>query len=81
MSTKNDITGDKIETRSPSQKYLDNYDQIFGGGCEDKPIESVSRSVARRLAIQDEERPVSRPEKPQERRMPADGPVWCSWTR
>ena len=30
MVTKNDVTGDSIQTRTTSQKYLDNYDSIFG---------------------------------------------------
>ena len=29
MSTKNDITGDKIQSGVPSQEYLNNYDAIF----------------------------------------------------
>lgn len=30
MATKNDITGDLIQTRTISQNYRDNYDRIFG---------------------------------------------------
>ena len=29
MTTKNDITGDLIQTRSISQSYRDNFDRIF----------------------------------------------------
>lgn len=29
MATKNDITGDSIQTRGVSDKYRDNYDLIF----------------------------------------------------
>lgn len=27
---KNDITGDKLQSKSPNQKYRDNWDIIFG---------------------------------------------------
>ena len=30
MATKNDITGDLIQTRTVTQTYRDNYDLIFG---------------------------------------------------
>lgn len=30
MTTKNDITGDSIRSRSSSQLYRDNWDRIFG---------------------------------------------------
>ena len=30
MATKNDITGDSIQSRKTSKEYLDNYDKIFG---------------------------------------------------
>ena len=30
MATKNDITGDPIQTRTVTQTYRDNYDLIFG---------------------------------------------------
>ncbi len=30
MVTKNDVTGDSIQTKVTSKKYLDNYDAIFG---------------------------------------------------
>jgi hypothetical protein len=30
MTTRNDITGDKIQSKVPSQQYKDNYDRIFG---------------------------------------------------
>ena len=29
MVAKNDHTGEKIQTKAPSQAYLDNYDAIF----------------------------------------------------
>jgi hypothetical protein len=29
MSTKNDVTGDSIRSKAPSDKYRDNYDRIF----------------------------------------------------
>ena len=30
MPSKNDITGDTIQSKSPSKAYEDNYDRIFG---------------------------------------------------
>lgn len=30
MPTKNDVTGDSIQSKAPSKKYMDNYDAIFG---------------------------------------------------
>ena len=30
MATRNDITGDAIQTKNTSQSYRDNYDLIFG---------------------------------------------------
>jgi flagellar hook assembly protein FlgD len=30
MATKNDVTGDSIQTKVSSKAYLDNYDAIFG---------------------------------------------------
>ena len=29
MSNRNDVTGDKLQTKIPSQEYKDNYDDIF----------------------------------------------------
>jgi hypothetical protein len=37
MTSKNDITGDLIKSKSPSKKYYDNYDKIFR---KDKPNEN-----------------------------------------
>ena len=30
MATTNDVTGDKIKTKSNSEKYKDGWDRIFG---------------------------------------------------
>lgn len=30
MASKNDITGDSIKTKIPSEQYRNNYDLIFG---------------------------------------------------
>lgn len=35
-STRNDITGDAIRTRTITDKYRDNYDAIFGKKSEKK---------------------------------------------
>lgn len=29
MTSRNEHTGDKLQTKTPSKDYLDNYDQIF----------------------------------------------------
>jgi hypothetical protein len=36
MPTKNDVTGDSIQTKVSSKAYLDNYDAIFGNGRKQK---------------------------------------------
>ena len=36
MVTKNDVTGDSIQTKVSSKAYLDNYDAIFGNGKKQK---------------------------------------------
>lgn len=43
MATKNDITGDSIQTRATSDAYRDNYDRIFGK--KDKPEPSPAAEV------------------------------------
>lgn len=37
MVTKNEITGDKIQTKPSTQKYRDGFDAIFGKAGYDKP--------------------------------------------
>lgn len=37
MATKNDVTGDSIQTKAPSKAYSDNWEKIFGK--KDKPKE------------------------------------------
>lgn len=36
MTNTNNITGDKLISKVPTQEYLDNYDRIFGKKKEDK---------------------------------------------
>lgn len=36
MTTKNDITGDKIKSRPSSNKYRDGWDRIFGNKRDKK---------------------------------------------
>ena len=36
MVTKNEITGDSIQSKGPSKAYLDNYDKIFGKKNKDE---------------------------------------------
>jgi hypothetical protein len=30
MTTRNDITGDELRSKTPTEQYRDNYDKIFG---------------------------------------------------
>ena len=44
MATRNDITGDAIQTKKTSQTYRDNYDLIFGKknrGSTHNPIRNI----------------------------------------
>lgn len=46
MATKNDITGDLIQTRTVTQTYRDNYDLIFGnknGRKDEKKTDETER--------------------------------------
>jgi len=49
MATKNDITGDSIQSKGPSKEYSDNWDKIFGkkkkkkDAKENKKIINTSR--------------------------------------
>ena len=49
MTTKNDITGDLIQTRSISQSYRDNFDRIFrnknDANDEKKDVEDQAEPV------------------------------------
>ena len=36
MVTKNDVTGDSIQSKVSSKQYLDNYDTIFGNHRKQK---------------------------------------------
>lgn len=38
MTTKNDITGDKIKTGVNSDKYRDNFDKLFGDKKDKKKV-------------------------------------------
>lgn len=46
MTAKNDITGDSIQSRVASQKYIDNYDRIFRRNevKDEIPNDSINRS-------------------------------------
>ena len=44
MVAKNDITGDSIQTRGTSQKYLDNYDLIFRKKSKNSDIDNVKET-------------------------------------
>jgi len=43
MTTKNEITGDKIQSKPSSKAYLDNFDRIF------KPQKIVTKQDAQQL--------------------------------
>ena len=45
MATKNDITGDALISRLPSQAYKDNYDLIFRKGNPKKDKEDENQEV------------------------------------
>ena len=36
MTTKNDVTGDKIQSRVSSDEYRDNWEKIFGKSSSDE---------------------------------------------
>lgn len=40
-TSRNDITGDSLRSRSPSEEYRNNYDAIFGKKKKDIPQEGV----------------------------------------
>lgn len=44
MAAKNDITGDSIQTRGTSQKYLDNYDLIFRKKSKNSDTDNVKEN-------------------------------------
>jgi len=45
MTTTNNITGDKIQTRPNSDKYRENWDRIFGSKkCDVATVEKGVRS-------------------------------------
>jgi len=45
MAAKNNITGDAIKTKAPSQKYRDNYEAIFSKDKEAKQIPTETMKV------------------------------------
>lgn len=38
MTTKNDVTGDRIITKSSSDAYRDNWNRIFGNKYKDRKV-------------------------------------------
>ena len=46
MPSKNDITGDTIQSKSPSKAYEDNYDRIFGNKNELKIARETSKTFS-----------------------------------
>lgn len=45
MTTTNDVTGDAIRTKAPSQKYRDNYEAIFSKDKQAKEIPTETMKV------------------------------------
>ncbi len=58
MTASNDITGDLIQTKSPSQQYRDNYDSIFRNSQavegNSKAVEGNSKAVEGKDPVQPE---------------------------
>lgn len=46
MVARNDITGDAIQTRQPSENYANNYDRIFGKKVEEKSVMQTQYEIA-----------------------------------
>ena len=55
MATRNDITGDSIQTKTSSQAYRDNWDAIFGG--DKRKVEDFKKEVE--LAIVEIEKKIN----------------------
>lgn len=63
MTTKNDITGDKLATKPANDAYRDNWERIFGtkftnkewDGIEQKLAESLKEEFAPDCKLGDEE--------------------------
>lgn len=50
MTARNDITGDSIQSRVPSQQYKDNWDKIFGEALEEvQEVRQESRTLYEEL--------------------------------
>jgi hypothetical protein len=43
MATKNDVTGDSIQSKMPSKAYTDNWDAIFGKNKKEATEEKDSK--------------------------------------
>jgi len=54
MTSKNDITGDEISTKAPSEAYRDNWDRIFGKKNEVTPERMKELSEKLRDQMHDE---------------------------
>ncbi|HET8687086.1 MAG TPA: hypothetical protein VFM18_10535 [Methanosarcina sp.] len=46
MATKNDVTGDSIQTKIPSDAYRNNYDAIFGKSKQKPEFDKSQLEVA-----------------------------------
>lgn len=51
MTSTNDITGDRLATKIPSKKFLDNYDLIFRKGKEPEPEVDPTIAELNRLVV------------------------------
>lgn len=52
MVARNDVTGDKIQTKSnPSQEYLNNFDLIFGGKNKKKDVPLEHKEIEKEVDI------------------------------
>lgn len=56
-AAKNDVTGDKIQSKVPSKAYLDNYDKIFSKTKEKyaNALADLSKGDGDEAGVSDEE--------------------------
>ncbi len=58
-SQRNDITGDKLQTKPSTKEYRDNFDTIFRKSAEfkiEKEIEKQTKAALEMLGIQQKEK-------------------------
>jgi len=58
MATKNDVTGDELRSKDTTDKYRDNYDNIFVGksvpiGEDTRPKDRTKQGISPHCVIED----------------------------